>query len=134
MKKKFLAFALILTLVFTVAVGCTTEEAGLEDGTFTAEGELDDHGWRPEIEIVVENGEITSVTYDEINEEGQLKSEDDEYSDSMEGVSGVRPADAYEELENDLISSQDVDQVDAVSGATSSSETFKALAKEALDN
>lgn len=132
--KKFLVLALSLTLVLTLAVGCASEDAALEDGTFTAEGEMDDHGWKPVIEILVENGEITAVDYNEVNEEGGLKSEDEEYSDSMEGVSGVRPADAYEELENALISSQDVDQVDAVSGATGSSETFKALANEALGN
>lgn len=136
--KKFLAFAIVLTLILTMTVACTTEEspdsAGFEDGTHTAQGDLDDHGWQPEIEIIVENGEITSVDFEEYSERGELKSEDEEYSDSMEDVSGVRPADAYEQLENDLIDSQDVDQVDLVSGATSSSETFKDLANEALGN
>lgn len=143
--KKFLAFALVLTLILTLAVGCATDDANgdsngadstgaFEDGTHTAEGELDDHGWKPEIEIVVEGGEITTVNYEEYNEDGDPKSEDEEYGDSMEAVAEVRPADAYEQLENDLIDSQDVDQVDTVSGATGSSETFKALANEALGN
>ena len=136
--KKFLAFALVLTLILTMTVACTTEEspdsAAFEDGTHTAEGELDDHGWQPVIEILVEDGQIRSVNYDEENEAGELKSEDDEYADAMENVSEVRPADAYEQLENDLIDSQDVDQVDVVSGATASSETFKDLAIEALGN
>ena len=132
--KKFLAFALVLTLILTMTVSCTNEQTSFEDGTHTAEGEMDEHGWKPAIEIVVENGEITSVDYDEYNAEDELKSEDDEYSDSMEGVSGVRPADAYEQLENDLIDNQDVNKVDVVSGATASSETFKDLASEALDN
>lgn len=132
--KKFLALALVLTLILTMTVACTTDQAGFEDGTHTAEGEIDDHGWKPVIEIVVEDGQITSVDYDEYNEAGELKSEDDEYADSMEGVSGVRPVDAYEQLENNLINSQNVDQVDVVSGATASSEAFKNLANEALGN
>lgn len=130
--KKFLLLGLVLTLVLVMAVGCTSNEAKYEDGTYKAEGELDDHGWKPVIEVVVQNGEITSVNYDEFNEAGDLKSEDEDYAAAMEGVSGVRPADAYEELENGLLSSQDVDKVDLVSGATSSSEAFKKLAKEAL--
>lgn len=131
--RKLLALALVLTLILTMAA-CTTDQAGFADGTHTAEGEMDDHGWKPAIEIVVEDGEITSVDYNEYNEADEPKSEDEEYSDSMEGVSGVRPADAYEQLESGLMSSQDVDQVDVVAGATSSTETFKALANEALGN
>lgn len=132
--KRFLALILVLTMILTMAVACTNDQAGFEDGTHTAEGEMDGHGWKPAIEVVVENGEITSVGYNEYNEAGELKSEDEEYSESMESASGVSPANAYEQLENDLISNQDIDNVDVVSGATSSSETFKDLANEALGN
>ena len=120
--------------MLTLAIGCASDEVSYEDGTYTAEGELDDHGWMPRVEIIVENGEITSVDYDEVNEAGDLKSEDEDYSAAMEGVSGVRPSDAYEQLENQLLDNQDVDQVELVTGATSSSESFKALVNEALAN
>ncbi len=51
----------------------------------------------------------------------------------MEGASGVSPENAYEQLEDSLIKTQDPDKIDGVSGATSSSESFKKLAKEALN-
>ena len=133
--KKYLVLGLVLTLVLAMAVGCTSNSNGgnYEDGTFTAEGEIDDRGWTPVVEVVVENGEIVSVNYVEYNEEGQLKSEDDDYAEAMKGVAGVSPAEAYEQLENDLISSQDVNQVELVSGATGSSELFKELVTDALN-
>ncbi|NLY45006.1 MAG: FMN-binding protein [Tissierella sp.] len=132
--KRFLTLGLILTLVLTITVGCsTTEEAKYTDGTYTAESEVDDRGYKSVIEIVVENGEITSVDYDEFNEEGARKSEDEAYAENMKGVSGVAPAEAYEQMEEALIKRQNVDEVELVSGATSSAEMFKTLAKEALN-
>lgn len=132
--KKILLFGLVLTLVLTVVVGCTSDEAKYEDGTYTAEGEPDERGWKGLVEVVVEGGKITSVNYDEVSEDNELKSEDEEYAASMKGASGISPAEAYEQLENALISRQDVDEIDLVSGATASSELFKTLVKEALDN
>lgn len=132
--KKFLLIGLVLTLVLALAVGCASNEAKYEDGTYKAEGEPDERGWRGVVEVVVEDGKITSVNYDELNESDELKSEDEEYAESMKGASGVSPAEAYEQLENGLVSRQNVDEVDAVSGATASSELFKTLVKKALDN
>lgn len=131
--KKFFAMGLVLIIVLTTVVGCTSNEAQYKDGTYTAESEPDDRGWNSAIEIVVENGKITSVDYDEFNEEGARKSEDEEYAASMKAVSGVAPAEAYELMENALIKRQNVDEVELVSGATSSSEMFKTLFKEALN-
>ncbi|MBC8589616.1 FMN-binding protein [Wansuia hejianensis] len=45
---------------------------------------------------------------------------------------GTTPAKAYEQLEDALVKTQNPDEIDAVSGATGTSEGFKALAKEAL--
>ena len=131
--KKFLVLGLVLTLVLTLAVGCTSNDAKYEDGTFTAETEFDDKGYKSVVEVVVADGKITSVDYEEFNEEGAKKSEDDEYAEIMKGASGITPAEAYEQLEKALISRQNVDEVELVSGATSSAETFKSLVKEALN-
>lgn len=131
--KKFLVFGLILTLVLTMVVGCSSNNAKYEDGTYKAEGEYDEHGYKPTVEIVVEKGEIVSVKYDEVTEANELKSENEEYASMMKGVSGIAPAEAYEQLENALLKNQDIDKVDLVSGATGSSELFKSLVKEALN-
>lgn len=131
--KKFLSISLVFILTLGILVGCTEKSTvEYEDGTFNVELEADERGWKPILEITVENGKITEVNYDEVNEEGVLKSTDEEYAESMKGVSGVSPAEAYELLEKDLIDKQDVDKVDMVSGATTSSENFKELVNEAL--
>lgn len=131
--KKFLVLGLVLVLVLTIAVGCSSDKAKYEDGTYTAETEFDDKGYKSVIEIVVSDGKITSVDYDEYNEAGDRKSEDAEYGEMMKGVSGTTPAEAYELLEDALIKRQNVDEVELVSGATTSAETFKSLVKEALN-
>lgn len=131
--KKIVSLVLIFTMVMTIAIGCSDNKAELADGVYSAEGEFDERGWKSTITITVENGKIEDVDYDEVTEDGSKKSEDDEYAQSMKGVSGVTPEEAYEQLEDALESSQNVDKVDAVSGATSSSEQFKNLANEALN-
>ena len=50
----------------------------------------------------------------------------------MKEEEGVTPKETFEKLAEELISSQDIDEVDAVSGATTSSEIFKTLVKDAL--
>lgn len=131
--RKTLIFGIVLILVLTMVVGCQQDsKVKYKDGNFTAESQPDERGWKGVIEIEVEDGKIVEVDYDEINEEGQKKSEDEEYVKAMEGASGVTPENAYEQLENALIKTQDPDKIDGVSGATSSSESFKRLAKEAL--
>lgn len=133
--KKILSLILVLAMIMTVAIGCTEENNGakFEDGVYTAEGEPDERGWKSIITITVEDGEIKEVDYDEINDDGLYKSEDEEYEEAMKSASGVSPEEAYEQLEDALESTQDVDEVDAVAGATGSSEMFKELAKEALE-
>jgi len=110
----------------------TPDEGALTDGTFNAEAEPDERGWKGQIDITVENGEISLVEYDEVNEEGKFKSEDEEYAKSMSAASGVTPEEAYQQLEDDLMEVQDVEQVEVVAGATTSSDMFKELANEAL--
>lgn len=132
--KKILALSLVLILSISILVGCQqSQDMTYEDGTYTAESEIDDHGWKGVINITVKDGKITEVNYDEFNEDGDRKSEDQDYSKSMENASGVTPADAYGQLEDALVNTQNPDQIDAVAGATSSSEQFKELAKEALN-
>lgn len=132
--KKILILGLILTLVMSLSVGCAKKpaEAKFTDGDFTAESDIDENGWKGVIEISVKDGVITTVNYDEVNEEGGLKSEDTEYSELMKSISNISPAEAYEVLEASLVDTQDVDKVEAVSGATGSAELFKELAKKAL--
>ncbi len=126
-------FAIIAAAVMCSAVlsGCS---AGMKDGTYKAEYKsYDDHGWKDYVSITVSGGKITAVDYDSLNESGAKKSEDEAYRAQMEPVSKTYPAKFYKELEDKLVEGQDVKKVDAVTGATTSSNDFKILATEALD-
>lgn len=131
--KRWLSLAMVLTLVLVFAVGCSSG-ADFKDGQYQAESDFDDKGYKGSIEIVVKDGKITEVDYDELDEDGAKKSVDEDYAEAMEGVSGTKPAQAYEDLESSLVKSQDPDKVDAVTGATGTSELFKELAKKALED
>ena len=96
--------------------------ADLKDGTYKVEYEsFDAHGYKPTMEVKVEGGKITAITYDEIKEDGSKKSEDKEYGSHME----IAPADAYAKLTESAIAKQGT--ADAVSGASASTASYNAL-------
>lgn len=84
------------------------------------------------VELTVQNGIITAVKYNEINEQGAYKSQDEAYLAQYNQVTGLDMAAAMQALETSLTAAQNLDLVDAVSGATYSSNTFKELVTEAL--
>jgi len=119
--------------------GCgTSDETSASSGDFV-DGEykvefenFDSHGYKPQLEITIENGEIARVKYDEVSKDGTLKSEDETYNKKMSEHSSTNPEKAFPELEDQLLSKQDT-SIDTVSGATASSTTFKALVEHALN-
>ncbi len=146
MMKKLIALGTMFALVAAVAVGCQQATTGTEDqndnnpvvqgiyenGTHAAELDADERGWKAAVEIVVENGNIISVDFDEYNEEGARKSEDEAYAERMEPAAGITPAAAYEFLQESLLDTQDITTIDAATGATSSTEKFQKVVKMAL--
>ncbi|NMA83048.1 MAG: FMN-binding protein [Epulopiscium sp.] len=141
---KWIAIGLATGLSLSLFAGCQKNEqknnkdaeiGTLKDGTWTVEAEkFDDHGWKPGVTIEVADGKITTVNFDYVNQDGQSKKADEGYNTAMKEKSGTNPAEAFPQLEQQLVEKQDIDQVDIVTGATSSSESFKAMAKEALQN
>ena len=101
------------------------EATGLQDGTYRAEYDKEDaYGWKAYVEITVADGKMTAVDFDYVNADGAVKSEDEAYNADMKAGSGVGPAEFTVALEESLLASQDPSQVDAVTGATSSSDEF----------
>lgn len=133
--RRILTLVLVgLFLLFAIS-GCSSKTATgtYKDGTYKAEQpNFDEHGWKGQIEITVKDGKIASVTYNEVNKDGQLKRDDQQYAENMKAKTGVTPKEAYEKLEQQLIEKQDPDKVDTVTGATHTSQTFKELAAEVL--
>ncbi|AOY76197.1 FMN-binding protein [Clostridium formicaceticum] len=160
MKNKIFILFIVIAMVIFTAVACTREEAPpapteipeetpvpeetpqetpeareieYEDGTYTGELEVNEKGWTSVVEIVVEDGKITEVDYDELDEDGNRKSEDEEYNERWEAAAGISAPEAYPQLEQSLIETQDIDAVDAVSGATATTRDFKDVVQQALD-
>lgn len=112
-----------------------TAAAGeLQDGTYTLETkDFDENGWKVNFSMTVAGGEITESNYDYVNAEGALKSEDEDYQKRMSDKVGVGPQEYLPELNQQLVETQDPEQVEVVSGATSSSESFKKYAQMLID-
>ncbi|WP_300382555.1 FMN-binding protein [Clostridium sp.] len=131
--KKFISLVTVAALASTILVGCgAAKETGLKNGNYEAKSEKDERGYVASINIEVKDGKIATVKFDEANDAGS-KLQDVEYNTKMEAVSGINPIKAYPDLETALVEKQDVDAVDTVTGATNTSDTFKALAKKALE-
>ncbi|WP_069650687.1 FMN-binding protein [Caloranaerobacter ferrireducens] len=126
-------FTIITMLVITGCNSVTDKNMSYKDGTYKASDDYDKYGWKAEISITYEDGKIVDVVFNEVNKEGQNKNEDKEYAEKMKEASGITPEDVKIKLEKELISKQDVDKVDVVTGATYTSERFKKLAKKAMN-
>ena len=98
-------------------------DAQWRDGTYTARTETDDYGYYGEIELVIADGKITEVRYDEKDREGNPKGPDYPYPQ------GPESEDKYEEQ---LLETQDPEEVEVITGATQTWERFKETAQEAL--
>lgn len=137
--KKILSLAVSAVLAVSVLAGCSSatssKTSGKEykDGTYKATYDyMDGKGWKPQVEIVVKGKKIDKVTFDYVNAKGDLKSKDATYNEKMKAVAKTNPAEYCPKFGESLVKTQDVDKVDAITGATHSFENFKALAKAAL--
>lgn len=136
--KKTLIAMLSLCLVAMLFVACdnAADTASFKDGTYKAAyAKADDHGWTDYLEVTVADGKITEVDYDSLNADGAKKSENDEYNNAMKNAGGKTwPSDFFPKLEKALIEKQNAENVDAVAGATSSSDSMKKLYKALIPN
>ncbi|MFZ5354431.1 MAG: FMN-binding protein [Bacillota bacterium] len=135
--KKFLAIFLLLTSAALFLAGCTSlSEASsntatvYRDGRYTVYGLPDEMGWTPELTIVIEDNRITEAKYDE--RANIKKSLDTEYHKSFNVQTGIDYPAVLKTLRESLVASQDITMVDAVAGATNTSDNFKALVSNAL--
>ena len=111
--------------------GLPTDASGIKDGTYTGSSPADAFDYRHVVKLKIEGGKIVEVDYNEVKDDGHGKQEDEEYCEQM-SVSGTTPAIAYPSLEKQLLASQDMMEVDAVSGATYSLYRFRYAVTVAL--
>lgn len=105
--------------------------SGVKDGTYTGSSPYDAFDYKHVVKIRIENGEIVEVDYNEVKYDGIGKQEDVEYCEEM-SVSGTTPAIAYPAMEEMLIATQDMMEVDGISGATYSLYRFRYAVTVAL--
>lgn len=130
MIKKILLLSLSLLAALSLT-GCSS--AKYQDGSYRAEAaDFDKHGWKEFLDVTVKDGKITEVDFDSLYEtDSRRKSEDMEYQQSYrEAGLGTDPADYTIRLEDSLKERQKASEVDAVAGATTSSEHFRKMAEE----
>jgi major membrane immunogen (membrane-anchored lipoprotein) len=137
--KRLLSIILSLAFVLTLTVGATSFAAKKTyvDGTYKATYDfVDSHGWKPTLTVTIKGDKITAAKFDYVNPAGKLKTKDAAYNASMRKFSKTKtyPSLYCAQLGQSLIAKQNVAKVDVVTGATSSSTNFKALATAALTN
>ena len=134
--KKILAGLTLSSALLLAACGSddaadTPAEGGLQDGTYSLE-ELNfgETGWKESLEIIVADGEITDASFSSLDEMGNSKIDSDEYQEAMSNVVEVGPQEFIPTLEESLVDTQNPDDVEVVTGATSTSEKFKDYADQ----
>ena len=127
MKKSAIFLPLLAALLLSSCQGSDT----YKDGTYRTQfKEPDDHGWTEYVEVTVSGGKFTAVEFDAMNEDGEKKTQDEEYKEAYTGAGyQTYPADYTQKLEDSLLQKQDANNVEMVAGATKSSNSFKELVK-----
>jgi len=102
----------------------TSNLSGLKDGIYHGVSPADDYGYRHDVKFEMKNGKLISIDYDEIHLNGHGKQNDKKYCEEMM-QSGTSPEIAYPKYESGMVTKQDFNQVDAVSGASYSLYRFR---------
>lgn len=103
------------------------EQEGLQDGYYTAQAADFNFGWKEYITIMVKGGNIVSVEYNAENASGFIKSWDNAYMQTMLHSNGTYPNEYTRYYAGQLLDGQGEGTIDALTGATSSYESFQKL-------
>lgn len=130
--KRLLTFTLIF-LLFVLPLTACREETELQDGYYTAKAKDFSHGWKEYITIMVKGGSIVSVEYNAENASGFIKSWDSAYMQTMLHSNGTYPNEYTRYYASQLLEGRRNDDIDAISGASSSYGSFLKLSEAVLE-
>ncbi|NLW79173.1 MAG: FMN-binding protein [Ruminococcaceae bacterium] len=132
--RRFAAALLAVLLCGALLAGCQADTA-YADGTYYAEfEEYDSYGYKEYMRVTVEDGAVTALEYNAMDADGALRTQDEKYRQNMESVNDTYPEKYTADLVNQFMENKDIDKLDAIAGATWSSDSFKALYKALLLN
>ena len=131
MRRVYVKLALLALLAMLFA-GCGKTE-GLQDGYYTAQASEYSHGWKEYVTIMVKGGSIVSVEYNAENASGFIKSWDNAYMQTMLHAQDTYPNEYTRYYAAQLLEGQGEGEIDALSGATSSYDSFQKLAAAVIE-
>ena len=127
---------LILAAIVFAVTAC--EKQTYVDGTYTATFDEPHYGWTDYLTVTLENDAVTEVDFDAVNDAGDLKSTDTAYNANMWENSDPqnKPELFMPSIEAALSNATitpEFGEIDAVTGATGSSENANLLMEAILD-
>lgn len=129
-KKIEIMVIIMLSMVLLAGCGSSNE---MHDGFYTAEMSDFEQGWKEYVCILVKNDTIVTAEFNAKDESGFIKSWDNNYMKNMNGISGTYPNEYTREYVRQLIEGQSADNIDTLSGATSSGSNFVKLASAVIE-
>lgn len=136
--KKTITFFMSVIIVSILITSCSanTTSNNLQEGSYKVTyDEADSRDWKAFLTFDVKYGKIKNVNFDYNGvgpNEGKLKTEDEPYNEAMQSAANTNPKEYSKILADSFEESQDVTKIDAVSGATTSTNTFEEFAKEGI--
>lgn len=137
MRKSRICGIILCMFLCMLCFGCGSDketDGQWKDGYYTAIMEDYDFGWKEFVTICVMDNKIVSVEYNAKNASGFIKSWDIAYMRNMNPVSGTYPNRYTRTYAAELLEEQSADDIDLITGATSSGNNFRKLAAAVLEN
>ena len=138
MKKTMLVLLAVFLLVACKKDSPETETGVLKDGEYSAESDPDEWGGKAVVHLTVEDGKITTCTMENLDNQGHEK--DEEYGKENGKITNpglykiaqnaVENSKKYPE---ELLATQDMEQVEVISGATVTHDNFKNAVHKILE-
>ena len=122
MKKYFCMMLIVMTLLIS---GCGSK---MKDGFYTAEMSDYSFGWKEYLCILVKDGDIVYAEFNAKDPSGYIKSWDNAYMENMGTLSGTYLNEYTRYYVAELIESQNSEDIDTLTGATTSGSNFTRLA------
>ena len=132
MRRIFTMLFSMLLMAAPLLTACGSQTA-FQDGYYTAQAAEFSHGWKEYITILVKSGNIVSVEYNAENASGFIKSWDNTYMQNMLHSNGTYPNEYTRYYAGQMQEGQGEGTIDALTGATSSYNSFQKLSAAVLE-